>query len=330
MGNIFATIPVLAANGSGAPVDMSAFGFSKSISVTGPFDAAVTIEVSNELVPTKWAPVYTFNNPDGFVFDVACRWMRATVAGYKNGAPACFVGGIDDGTLFASLPATPGNGAGAAVDTSLLPLFKTVTVGGPFSGNVQLEISENGATDWSQIGFGFSNPGQQSQVVAARFMRVVRTGVANIAPGLPLVDVAACVGAGGGAGSAIFNPMPLPEQWAVQGVPASTPPTAMSAQVSTNFDEIRAIRAGSIVGIAARLTEAIAAGILTVSATVNGAIVPVGLILGAGSTGGQGTAPGGTASYVAGDLIGIKFSTTVDFSPITTDLEAWLEVLEAV
>lgn len=200
MANLFVNIPVPAANGSGAPVAMGAFGLVKTVSVTGPFVAAVTIEISNELAPTKWAPLQTFNNADGFTYEVACRWMRATVANYKSGAPACDVGGTDDGTLFASLPVTAGDGVGAAVDVSLLGLFKTVTVGGPFGGNVQLEVSVDGITRWSQIGLGFPNAGQQSTTVSAKFMRVVRAGVPTVAPGLPIVDVAACQIGGGGAG----------------------------------------------------------------------------------------------------------------------------------
>jgi len=200
MANLFINIPVPAGNGSGAPVAMGAFGLVKTVSVTGPFIASVTIEISNELAPTMWAPLQTFNNADGFTYEVACRWMRATVVNYKSGAPACDVGGTDDGTLFASLPAPAGNGVGAAIDVSLLGLFKTVTVNGPFNGNVQIEVSEDGITRWSQIGLGFPNAGQQSTTVAAKFMRVVRAGVPTIAPGLPIVDVAACQIGGGGAG----------------------------------------------------------------------------------------------------------------------------------
>jgi hypothetical protein len=198
--NIFVNIPIPTSNGSGAPVDMSALGYTKTVSVSGPFVAGVTIEFSNELVPTQWAPLVTFTNPDGFTFDVACRWMRATVRDYKTGLPQCDVGATDDGATFASLAATPGNGVGPAVDVSALALFKTVTVGGPFRGNVQIEISEDGVTAWSQIGFGFPNPNAQSSVVAAKWMRVVRAGVPLIDPGLPIVNVGGgnCCGASGG------------------------------------------------------------------------------------------------------------------------------------
>ena len=199
MAVIFVSIPVPAANGAGAAVDTSVFGPSKTISVVGPFSAAVTIEISNELIPTSWAPLVTFNNPDGITMNSVCRWMRASVSAYKSGLPACDLGGTDDGAIFAALPVTVGNGAGTAIDVSALGIFKTVTVGGAYNGNVQVEVSTDGITRWFQIGFGFPAPGLETQIIAANYMRVVRQGVPLIAPGLPIVNV-------GGANEASMGP----------------------------------------------------------------------------------------------------------------------------
>lgn len=201
MGNTFLNIPVPAANGSGAAVDVSTIGFTKTISVAGPFIASVNIEISNEAVATKWAPLATFDNPDGEVIQVACKWMRATVRGYVSGTPQCDVGGPTDAAQLASLPVSAGNGSGAAVDTSTLGLLKTVTVGGPFKGTTQIEISEDGNTKWSQVGFSFDNPGQMSELASAKWMRVTRYNVPQVDPGTPIVNVAALdVGGGGGGG----------------------------------------------------------------------------------------------------------------------------------
>lgn len=329
MANQFVSIPVPAANGSGAAVDMSTFGLQKTISVCGPYDAAVTIEISNQLVPTRWAALMTFNNPDGIVMDVACRWMRATVQRYKSGTPVCDVGGDDSGALFATFVPTAGDGVSPAVDVSLLGPFKTVTVGGPFSGTVQLEVSEDGITNWSQIGFGFPNPGYQTMAFTAHFMRVVRQGVNPLSPGLPLVDIGACSIGGGSVGP----PGPtvaamLPEQWAVNNIQNDVATTDMFSQVSTNFDNIKAIRAGSIVGMRTRLTAAIVAGTITVTVTINGAPTAMQQILAAASTGDATTAAVGSIPYVAGDLIGISYATSLAFAPLTNDIEAFLEVVE--
>lgn len=203
MSNVFVNLPVPAANGSGAAVDVSPMGGSKTISLAGPFVASVTIEVSNEVVPTSWAPLTTFNTPDGIVIDVACLWMRATVRDYKSGTPACDVGSDNTRTTAYNLPATTGNGNGTAVDVNKLPLFKTVVVGGTYRGNVQIEVSEDGVSNWSQIGFGFPTPGLASQLITAHYMRVVRSGVPLIDPGLPIVNVGACEAGGGGGGGAM-------------------------------------------------------------------------------------------------------------------------------
>lgn len=133
---------------------------------------------------------------------------------------------------------------------------------------------------------------------------------------------------GGGAGGV----MALPEQWAVESIPANQAATAMSAQVSTNFDTTKAIRAGSIVGLATRLVAAITAGQLDVEVTING--VGTGFLIvhtaGSNPSGGVATQAVGVDTYVAGDLIGIQYTTDIGFLPLLNNIEAWLEVVEAI
>lgn len=204
MSNIFTALPAPAANGSGAAVDMSTFGALKTVTVTGNggvFTPTVIIEISNEASPTKWAPVLTFQNPGADNCEVACHWMRATVSNYLGGgAPTVEVGGTDEGSVFANLPVTAGNGTGAGVDVTTLGSFKTVTVGGPFNGACNVEVSEDGGTTYS-VAFSFQNPGQQSGLLIADHMRVTRNGVPLVAPGLPIVNVGATSGPGGGGGA---------------------------------------------------------------------------------------------------------------------------------
>lgn len=130
------------------------------------------------------------------------------------------------------------------------------------------------------------------------------------------------------------NAMPLPEQWCQNNVVASQTNVVVSSQVSTNFDDLKMIRAGSIVGFATRLTANVAAGTLTVEITKNGAALttPFTIVHTAGGNpgGGVGTQAVGVSTYVAGDLIGVRLTTDAGFLPITTDLEAWVEVDESV
>ncbi len=124
-----------------------------------------------------------------------------------------------------------------------------------------------------------------------------------------------------------FSP---PEQWAQQNVAASQAAVALSAQVSTNFDTIKMMRSGSVVGLSTRLTEAVTAGTATVRLTINGAAGTLNVVHTAGSnpTGGQSTQRAGIDRFVAGGLIGLSITTDAGFLPITTDLEAWLEIEE--
>ncbi len=91
--------------------------------------------------------------------------------------------------IFSNLPAPAGNGVGAAVDTSLMGLERTITVQGTFNGSTIIEFSNEGAGGpFAQLSV-FTQPGKVTIPVAAMFMRVRRSGVPLIAPGLPEVEV---------------------------------------------------------------------------------------------------------------------------------------------
>lgn len=207
MANLFTNVPAPAGDGSGAAVDFSAYGSSKTIVVTGSWpetlQPTINIEINNAAVAAdgSWAPIATFQGAGTEVVDVAARWIRATVSNYRGGpAPEINIGGTDAGTSFANLPVTAGNGSGAGVDVSALGLFKTVHVGAQFRGATIIEVSNDGGASWSQE-MAFNNPGQRSAIFAADFMRVTRSGVPIVAPGLPVVNVGACdLGGGGGGG----------------------------------------------------------------------------------------------------------------------------------
>jgi len=124
----------------------------------------------------------------------------------------------------------------------------------------------------------------------------------------------------------------LPEQWAQDNVAANQTNIALFAQVSTNFDSIKMMRAGSVVGLSTRLTEAITAGSLTVKLTKNGVAGTLQVVhtSGGNPSGGQTVQAAGIDTYVAGDLIAVQLTTNAGFLPITTDLEAWLEISETI
>lgn len=117
-----------------------------------------------------------------------------------------------------------------------------------------------------------------------------------------------------------------PEKWVRVNILAPTPPTAMSALVSTNFDNIKMIRPGSIVGLSTRLTAALTGGSITVTVTINGVAGTLSITEGIGGAGDEATQIAGIDTFVAGDLLGIEFSTTAGTAPITSDLESWLDL----
>lgn len=121
-----------------------------------------------------------------------------------------------------------------------------------------------------------------------------------------------------------------PEQWAQDNVAANQAAVALFAQVSTNFDTWKAMRSGSVVGLSTRLTAAVAAGTATVRVTKNGVAGTLNVAHTAASnpSGGQATQAIGIDTFVAGDLIGLSITTDAGFLPITTDIEAWIEVQE--
>lgn len=135
-------------------------------------------------------------------------------------------------------------------------------------------------------------------------------------------------------GATAIYAAPVPEQWCQNNVAASQTSVGLSAQVSTNFDTIKMIRAGSVVGLSTRLTEAIAAGQLTVEVTKNGAAFAAPFTLvhtsGSNASGGVAIATPGVNTYVASDVLAVRLTTNAGFLPITTDLEAWIEVVEAI
>jgi len=209
MANIFVALPAPAANGAGAWVDVSSFGALKTITVTGNggvFEPFVTIECSNQNAPTAGFALKTFGFPAEQSFGVACHWMRAVVSNYRGGgAPTVEVGGTDDGTSFAQLISPAGDGDGAGVDVSALPPFKTVQIVGAYRGTVNVEVSEDAGTTYSQAFSSTNQPGGQSQTIAADFMRVSRAGTPKMDPGLPEIWIGATAGSGGGGGGIGVN-----------------------------------------------------------------------------------------------------------------------------
>jgi hypothetical protein len=160
--NQFVNIPVLAANGAGAPVDVSKMGATKTIvvgSVVG--GTTVTVEYATDTAGVgPWAPLPngSFQGPGRVTFDFAAHWLRAVTSSYSSGTPNADCGASGDGATFVEVGAV-------SVEISALPALKTVVT----SGAGILEVSQDGVS-WSQA-FAFQNAGGQTQRVYGQFAR---------------------------------------------------------------------------------------------------------------------------------------------------------------
>lgn len=204
MAFVAVSLPAPAANGAGAWVDVSGFGGLKTVTQNGNggvFEPFVTIECTNESVPSAGFSLKTFIAPGEQSFGVACHWMRAVVSNYRGGGSAVVeVGGEADGTSFAELAVPAADGTGAGTDVSALPAFKTIQVVGDFRGTLNIEVSEDGGTTYQQVVSFIGNAGAQSLTIATDFMRVTRIGTPLVGPGTPEVWIGATEGGGGGGG----------------------------------------------------------------------------------------------------------------------------------
>lgn len=77
-------LPVTAGNGTGAAVDVSAFGERRTIVVNGAFSGSVLIEASEDNV--DWAPFQLFNGPQERSIQFSAQWLRVTRKGVNGGS----------------------------------------------------------------------------------------------------------------------------------------------------------------------------------------------------------------------------------------------------
>lgn len=136
-------------------------------------------------------------------------------------------------------------------------------------------------------------------------------------------------GTSGGAGGDTDRYAP-PEKWYQANVPAAQANVPLNALLSVNFDDIKMIRDGSVVGLSTRFNEAVTdpnAGSAVITVTINGIAGTLAVSHSAGTnpTGGEAIQAAGVDTFVAGDLIGIEITTLGTFAPTTAEVEAWLD-----
>ena len=178
MGTSYIDLPVSGTNAAGAAVDASGLGSPKTIIADGTIKSgAITVEFSNQDVPTKWAALRTFTSQQKISLPGSHHWIRTRRAGKSpevSDAPSVRVGGPDYGSQFTELAVPAAAGAGAWVDTSGYGESKTIQIAGSFNGAVIIEASD----DMSNVAdfLVFTDPGAQTKVSVVNYMRARRVG----------------------------------------------------------------------------------------------------------------------------------------------------------
>lgn len=203
--NSFVTLTPPVGNGSGAAVDVSQLGAGKTIVVGssgGVYEPITTVEASQDGI--SWAPLASFTGKSERNVVVACKYMRQTVGKFVDGSvPAVGVGAATSPVTLTTLDVPAGNGFGAPSTATGLQSLKSMQVGGDFRGTINIQISDDGGVTYDTVA-SFSPGGVAiiSEIFTADHVRVHRTGVPTVSPGLPTLIIADNPGGGGGGGGA--------------------------------------------------------------------------------------------------------------------------------
>jgi len=206
MANLYLNIPVPASNGSGAPVNISALGYSKLFSLVGVFAATINIEISNDGV--TWVAIASMTTANDVKRLFAAVFVRATVTGVAGGV-VLSVGSDNPGTDVTILPVPAGNGTGAPVDVSAFGLQKTLIYDGGMEASLNVEISQDGVTFSQAASFTGRTPASAPVCGAVKFMRVAVGGFSIGVGNISLCAAKPSTGGGGGGGGG-FTPQAGP------------------------------------------------------------------------------------------------------------------------
>lgn len=205
MANVFLALPVPAANGVGAWVDVSSQGPERTVVVDGTaFDGVLTLEGSNDAqasaAPTL-APAFTSFHQAPATFVQAFNFLRVRRAQSSGvGAPTVNVSApAAVANVFAALAVPVGDGLGAPTSIAGGGDVNTVQVVGAFTGTVEIEASNDGVNFTHALLFtNGAGAGQQFQGVLSA-LRVRRRGTTDASTPLVSVGSSATTGAAGAA-----------------------------------------------------------------------------------------------------------------------------------
>lgn len=192
----------LSADGTGSSVVTTFAGRTKTIIVSGTFEASVHVEVTEGGL--MFFPIKSTSSPGIFPLKFAASAMRFRVEDHVSGTISVTVVSEDSGGLFTALPVPASDGVGASVDISTYGDLKTAIFGvdgnGQPPGSHEIEFSADDV-HWGQLFKSFVAPGLQTIDAPAFYARVRREGTDPRFVGTTAIYLGA-VEDGGGGGSA--------------------------------------------------------------------------------------------------------------------------------
>lgn len=204
MANQFVTLPVPSpapnTSEAGAAVDTSTLAAKKTICVTIPsrYIGNLEIQFANDVGGTVWNSIQSFPNSAQTTIEVVARFMRVLIANYRDGVtPTVTLSAETDHPIFINVPSPSGGGTGTPIDCSTLPSLKTVSTGGLYTGDVDLEMSNDGVNYHSLRSFRDSQT--ENFIFTAQWLRATHMPSSLEYPGTALIDIG-CANAGSGGG----------------------------------------------------------------------------------------------------------------------------------
>lgn len=222
MSNVYVNLPVPAANGVGAWVDVSQLGPEKTITVDGgPFSGILYVEgtndaqasaasienkvrTSSDLFMASQVLPFTTPTPVPVVIAGVYQFMRVRreQTGLGAGTPTVRIGAeVDTFNIFAAMNVPPSGSVGTPTDLTLGGAYNTFTVVGPVQQRVTIEVSEDGTNFGPALVFDSGSGTSQTFFGTIKAARVRRDQVLDTS-----ATTLVAVGSGGGSGTGPVPP----------------------------------------------------------------------------------------------------------------------------
>jgi hypothetical protein len=329
MANIFANLPVPDAPGIGAAVLTAGFGPDKNLIIEGPggeqssltgANGIVVVEVSEDgLHYAPFCKIDLLKDPHVPPFSVVSLFMRARrFSGF--GTVVLGIGGeTTTSNLFAAL-AVPPSGIGVATNVSALGARKTLSIVGPYAGDLVIEGSVDAGVTYDPIlTCNYHNSATYVFDGVWQFMRVRRLGSLTGTPAAVIGGHPASGSGGTGANSCVLA---FSGTHTIPGANGVVPDPCIGYFANSIFEYSETPwpyylpAAGTASGFRVHVAYNNCNGVTTAS-LINGVTVTTQSVTIPPATTGTFITAGASAVYALNDTMQLMFSTAGDYGEHT-------------